>query len=674
MVNALQHLIQTIPLLNKFKFTIRTKLFLCFLFSSALTALVGGIGFWTSREMDQTLTELYDHQTQSITYVQQANLNLVQIQMNLSEAILQDDDTQVQAKIALVDENDARFKSNMSEVEKRLSTDKARALYDESNSAYQQYITQVKAVEELAKSQQDEEAQQKFSNGLTVAEAVQAKVEALVQLNNEQSAASYQTSGATARFAQLGILAACAISIIIAMGIAYFVSEPLARGAVLMTHTAEKIAQHDLNALAAASTAMASGNLKQHIDFDTEPLTYRSGDEIGELAVNFNQMITRLHETGHAFDQMTDFFRGAMGQVTTSATRLSDASATLADSANQSGQAANQIASTIQQVARGTVQQANAINQTSEAIDEMTNTINSVSCGARDQSSAVNRAADLTVQITEAIQSVADSAARQSQDGDRAIQTTKESSGTVEKTLDGMRKIKQKVDLSVNRVQEMGARSDQIGTIVETIEDIASQTNLLALNAAIEAARAGEHGKGFAVVADEVRKLAERSSSATKEIAGLVRDIQKSVKEAVQAMDESARETEQGVALANQSGTALVDLLQVSESNQRSAQQIAAAAEKMNRLAGMLSEAMDSVSAVVEQNTQCTQEMGANSEKVNNQIMSISTISEENSAAVQEVSAAAEEMSAQVEEVTSSSFTLAEMAGDLQQLIERFQI
>ena len=124
-----------------------------------------------------------------------------------------------------------------------------------------------------------------------------------------------------------------------------------------------------------------------------------------------------------------------------------------------------------------------------------------------------------------------------------------------------MERIRSKVGLSAEKVVEMGRHSEQITLIVETIEDIASQTNMLALNASIEAARAGEQGKGFAVVAEEVRKLSERASTSTKEISGLIRGIQTTIKEATIAMETGSQEVENGVRQAGEAGAALESIM-----------------------------------------------------------------------------------------------------------------
>jgi methyl-accepting chemotaxis protein len=220
----------------------------------------------------------------------------------------------------------------------------------------------------------------------------------------------------------------------------------------------------------------------------------------------------------------------------------------------------------------------------------------------------------------------------------------------------------------------MGKRSDQIGAIVEAIEDIASQTNLLALNAAIEAARAGEHGKGFAVVADEVRKLAERASQATKEIGGLIKDIQQTVAEAVKAMDEGSREVEFGVVNANKAGEALSDILTAAEAVNKQAILAGEASELMTVSATELVNSVDSVSAVVEENTAATEEMAANSGEVSQAIGSIASVSEENSTAIEQVSASVEEVNVQVKEVMSSAQLLSEMAKGLQVVVTQFKL
>lgn len=461
--------------------------------------------------------------------------------------------------------------------------------------------------------------------------------------------------------------------------------------AVLVFIIARRLAK-PIVAVGQAAEQIARGELDIQLDIHQD-------DEIGQMAENFLRMRAYLQNIastaqnvaqgdlrsnvqpvsagdilGNAFMQMINNLRGQTSQIAESAAALKQASAQLAAAAQQAGQVTGQIAATIQQVAHGTAKQSQSVADTSVSVKQMGYSVNDVARGAQEQAGAVEKASRVTEQLTQVIQQVSESAVAQATDAAHAVDTTRKNAQTVEDTIDGMDRIKSRVDLSTSKVQEMGQRSEQIGMIVETIDDIASQTNLLALNAAIEAARAGEQGKGFAVVADEVRKLAEKSAAATKEIVALVHGIQQTVRDAVQAMSDSANEVANGVSLANQSGAALEGLLTISENSRHSGEEIARAAEKMTLLANQLVAEMSSVSAVVEENTAATEEMAAGSNEVVQTIENIASISEENSAAVEEVSAATEEMSAQVQEVDASAHSLSEMALTLEELVARFRL
>jgi methyl-accepting chemotaxis protein len=186
--------------------------------------------------------------------------------------------------------------------------------------------------------------------------------------------------------------------------------------------------------------------------------------------------------------------------------------------------------------------------------------------------------------------------------------------------------------------------------------------------------RLGGYSRGFAVVAGEIRKLAEHAKVTTKEIAILVRGIQRTVSEAVVLMEDSAREVKSGTARATESGNSLAAIFQAAESVNQQVTEIAAAVQDMNTSSNELVHVMASVRTVVDENTTAAEEMTAGSREMTRQIENIAGVSEGNSAATEEVSASVEEMSAQVEEVTTSAQSLAEMAEALQLVVAQFKL
>ncbi|EKD87685.1 MAG: hypothetical protein ACD_35C00284G0001 [uncultured bacterium] len=459
--------------------------------------------------------------------------------------------------------------------------------------------------------------------------------------------------------------------------IIFLVTRSIARSIRKMSDVADKLAVGDLKQQIEIKgqdeIAVLGKSFEQIIKYQSQMSETARQIATGDLTGNVIPL-SEKDELGNAFSLMIEKLNETVGQVSQSANNLDEAANQLSTAANQAGQATAQISTTIQQVAKGTTDQAGAITKTASAVDQMSQAIEGVAKGAQEQSQAVARASEITEQINQAILQVAGNAEAVTRGSELASEAAKKGSDTVEQTLNGMQSIKIKVGLSAEKVQEMGIRSQEIGAIVETIEDIASQTNLLALNAAIEAARAGEHGKGFAVVADEVRKLAERSSLATKEIGTLINGIQNTVAEAVKAMEEGSKEVESGVTNANAAGMALTDILNAAEAVNTQAALASEASERMKLASEELVTAVDSVSAVVEENTASTEQMAANSGEVNQAIESIASVSEENSAAIEEVSASTEEMTAQVEEVTASAGVLSEMAQALKVIVSQFNL
>ena len=245
--------------------------------------------------------------------------------------------------------------------------------------------------------------------------------------------------------------------------------------------------------------------------------------------------------------------------------------------------ASNQLHATSDQIATGSEEVACQAGTVATASEEMSATSNDIArnCAAAAESSRMTS------------------------------QTAGNGSVVVQETIEGMAKIAWRVNQTARTVDALGSRSEQIGEIIGTIEDIADQTNLLALNAAIEAARAGEQGRGFAVVADEVRALAERTTKATKEIGEMIKAIQQETKAAVRAMEEGVSEVEKGAAASQKSGQSLREILEQINDVTLQINQIATAAEEQTATTSEITSNMHQISGVVQQTSRSAEETSA---------------------------------------------------------------
>lgn len=669
--------------LNNLKTSV--KLISGFMLIAIITAIVGGLGFYEMRQLDASYSKMYTNYTVPISQLGEIAVAFQRTRVNMRDMLLAKTPEESKKYSDTIDQLSTTINEQSAAYEKLIVSNEMRDMFNEYTKLYQEFVVDRDKIMELAQSDQKEAALTLLrGDAYETAKALEAQIDLMRDTKSQQAdEISISNKALTKRatttmiiFAVLGMLAAVALGLVISTSLAT-----------------------PLSIVTKMAIDLSKGNtLRDMSDAEKDKIRLRK-DEVGMIGQAFDQLINYMQEMGvaataiasndltitvtakskqdelgNAFAMMIAGLRSVIGQVAESAKTVSVAASQLASASDQSGKATNQIATTIQQIASGTTQQSEEVSKTSGSVEQMGRAIEGVAKGAQEQAKAISKASQVTTRISTAIEQVASNAQSVTRDSAEAAKYSRNGAQTVKETISGMESIRSKVGLSASKVEEMGNRSSEIGMIVETIEDIASQTNLLALNAAIEAARAGEQGKGFAVVADEVRKLAERSSLATKEIATLIKGIQSTVSEAITAMKESASEVESGVSRANSAGEALNNILAAAESVYKQAEDAGAAAAKVSAAAMELVESVDAVSAVIEENTAATEEMAANSSELTQAVENIASVSEENSASVEEVSASTEEVLAQVEQVSASAASLMEMAQGLQNVVAKFSL
>ncbi|MFA7418936.1 MAG: methyl-accepting chemotaxis protein [Melioribacteraceae bacterium] len=258
------------------------------------------------------------------------------------------------------------------------------------------------------------------------------------------------------------------------------------------------------------------------------------------------------------------------------------------NSINQLGDSLSSVLTEVRQAVQAT---ASASTQISSSTEEM-------AAGSQEQSSQTAEVASAVEEMTRTIYETTKNTSMAAENAKLAGSKAVEGGKVVDETIKGMVRIAEVVNKSAATVETLGNSSNQIGEIVQVIEDIADQTNLLALNAAIEAARAGEQGRGFAVVADEVRKLAERTTKATKEIADMIKQIQKDTSEAVGSMKEGKEEVEKGKVLAQKAGVSLKEIIDGADTVLDIITQVAAASEEQTSAAEEISKSIEGINSV----------------------------------------------------------------------------
>ena len=305
--------------------------------------------------------------------------------------------------------------------------------------------------------------------------------------------------------------------------------------------------------LAAAAAAVSTGDLSVAI-------AVKSKDEVGVLADAMRAMIVNL-------DTMVK-------QIAQTAEEVAAASEELTASAEQSAQANTQVATEISEVASGASQQVLLVEAASQVVQKMTGGITQAACQAA------------------AIAGITDKTTSAATDGEKAIGIA----------INQMNSIEQSVAASAQVVLQLGEKSKEIGQIVDTISLIANQTNLLALNAAVEAARAGEQGRGFAVVADEVRKLAERTRQSTQQITGTIGNIQTAIQTAVVCMSDSSAQVNGSVILVDELGQVLAEIKRRVGISANHIRDIVHATTEQRQNSGEIARNIQEIAAMSEQN------------------------------------------------------------------------
>ncbi|HEY4716584.1 MAG TPA: HAMP domain-containing methyl-accepting chemotaxis protein [bacterium] len=425
-----------------------------------------------------------------------------------------------------------------------------------------------------------------------------------------------------------------------------------------------------LEKIVGVTRLIAEGDLQVSVDESRK-------DEIGILSQNMGRMIVYLKEMATVAEKMAEgdlnnditpkSERDVLGSAFNKMVQgLREIVTEIKSGANQVVSASDEIASTSEQAARNNDSSATAIEETTATIHEMSINIQNVAKNTQNQASAVTQTSSSIGQMVLSIQKIANTSQELV---DLSLKTKKAVEAgmiSVDNSINGTDEISQAISNSANTILSLGSRAENIGKIVDVIKDIADQTNLLALNAAIEAARAGEQGLGFAVVAEEVRKLAERSAKSTKEIAELISGIQKEAQVSVKLMEKSLEIADKGVSLNKNVSGAFKDIDTNVIELEKYTKEIGSATREQNSGSEQIAKTTENLRELTHEITSSMEEQSSASEQIVKTMEKMREMINQNASGTTELVSSAHQLNAQAEKFLQiiSRFSLNESGKD----------